>query len=77
VEGHADASEGPAAKLLAQQRAQRVYDALVSLGVAPSALTIVNLGTTRPAVTGPDAGPAGQTLNARVQVWIVPHEEER
>src|SRR5262249_953253 len=67
VAGYADAREGPAAARLARQRAERVRDALVALGVDPKRLTAVGHGTEAAPGGSPDGG---RPFNA--SVWFSP-----
>jgi outer membrane protein OmpA-like peptidoglycan-associated protein len=63
VQGHADPSEGAAAKRLATERAERVRNALIARGVDPSRISAVGYGSRNPLVP---PKPNGRKTNPRV-----------
>jgi OOP family OmpA-OmpF porin len=68
IQGHADPSEGKAARRLSELRAKAVRAALIARGIDGSTLVPVGYGSEKPL-----AGPAesGRTINPRVRFHVV------
>ncbi|WP_225072015.1 OmpA family protein [Desulfuromonas sp. CSMB_57] len=71
IAGHTDSTGSEQYNLqLSQRRAEAVKTMLTSYGVAPTRMTTVGYGISRPIAT--NATPEGRQLNRRVTITIVP-----
>ncbi|HZP67924.1 MAG TPA: OmpA family protein [Rudaea sp.] len=72
IEGHTDSRGNPNAnQLLSQKRADSVRDALIAAGVAPSRITSIGMGASRPVASNDSE--EGRAKNRRVDVILEDH----
>ncbi len=74
IAGHTDSSGSDAYnQTLSERRATAVKNALAARGVAPSRMTAVGFGETKPVADNNTE--AGRSLNRRVEITIVPQQQ--
>ena len=70
IRGHTDSSgDEEKNKVLSQNRANSVREALISYGINPSRLTAIGKGSLQPVAT--NATPQGRALNRRIEVELI------